>query len=193
MLFTVEQLVAKLESVRSIIAARFAGRLQLIKSRVDIDDVMQAVAMKAFNGLAACQADNDEQFEHWVLTIAKHTVESLVTAHRSQKRSTAKEAFAIGRDSRTGEGVGDQMIGFTQFAAKTMTPDEILSVREECSAVMSAVDGLGEYQSKVVKMMFVEMKSYEEIASELGVTVSSLRNVVSRAKSRLKDMLQVAV
>ena len=65
-------------------------------------------------------------------------------------------------------------------------PDQAVERSERLGAVLTAVQGLPERQRSAVVLRELEGRSYEEIATELGVTGGAVRQLLNRARTTLR-------
>ncbi len=63
-----------------------------------------------------------------------------------------------------------------------------LAARDELSQVIHALERLPEGQRDVLRMAFLEGRSYPEIAEELSISEANVKTRVNRARSRLRNL-----
>lgn len=73
-------------------------------------------------------------------------------------------------------------------AEPTSTPEE----REEVRRLDALLDSLGPLQRTVLKMFYYDGLSYRQISQALGIPVQTLGSLITRARARLREMLQPA-
>lgn len=61
-----------------------------------------------------------------------------------------------------------------------------LESREELRQLLEAMEALPESQRNVLRLAFIEGRSYEQIASELGISEANVKTRVNRARARLR-------
>lgn len=182
---TTKLLIETLSEVESVIVSRYSRKLAMVSARFGIDDLLQTVAMKAHVSLESCQAETAEELRHWVLTIARNAVETVITANRASKRSTLREGCAIGvatDESRDGY----------QPAAPIADPATATEVKEQCEAMLAVVETLPELQAKCLRMRYLEQMEYDEIAKVVGCSAQAVRSVVSRGLAKARTKLVAA-
>ena len=69
----------------------------------------------------------------------------------------------------------------------TAAPDEHLAAKETLGTVMQAMERLPESQRKLLKLHLLQGLSYDEIASETGLSPLNIRVQVSLARKKLKQ------
>lgn len=181
---TTELVIATLNDVEGIIISRFSRKIAMISKRVDIEDVLQEIRIKAVQSAKDCKAVDADQLRFWVLTIARYTVESMITRERAIKRSTTREECAIGVST-------DESRDGYQPAGSEVDPSVKAEVSEVCAIMISMLDSLSPAQATAIRMLYLENASYEEIAAKLGNTVLAARNVVDRGLKSLRAKLSV--
>ena len=67
---------------------------------------------------------------------------------------------------------------------------ELLESRQEVRRLLAALELLPEGQRDVLRLAFLEGCSYQEIASELGISEGNVKTRVNRARGRLRALLQ---
>jgi RNA polymerase sigma-70 factor (ECF subfamily) len=67
---------------------------------------------------------------------------------------------------------------------------ENLEARQELSRLMRAIERLPEGQRDVLRLAFLEGRTYPEIAAELDISEANVKTRVNRARSRLRTLAQ---
>ena len=151
-------------------------------SLVDVDDVLQDVFLRAWNGLPGFR--QDAQFSTWLYRIAVNTA----LRHR-EKRKTERD--------RTQEDVE----GDSHFLESGMSPTEatrdaqldpadIAINATQAQLLRAAVDRLGEKHRSVVTMYYYDGKTCDEIAELLGTSVGTVWSRLHYAMKKLKDTME---
>lgn len=180
-MFTETTLIEVLTEVKPVIVSRFASKLATLGARVDVEDLMQDVSIKAFTSFDGCQAETVEQLRHWILTIARNTCEGLITTHRGYaKRSTRMEAMSIDNKASSDD---------TSFQpAVSDDPADIVAIDETIAEVMAALGTLSERQQIAVRMKYMDGAEYDAIAAALNVSYGAARTLVSRGVENLRSV-----
>lgn len=131
-----------------------------LQNRADAEDVAQKSFIKAYEKLSHFDPYKS-RFSTWLYTIAKNTSIDFV-------RSNAKNPLPF-----------DEALF------------EYIPVEEKsCPEVYQAVKALqSENQRKVIEDYYWHGKSHQEIASEMGVSVNTVKTWAHRAKQHLKQTL----
>jgi RNA polymerase sigma-70 factor (ECF subfamily) len=70
-------------------------------------------------------------------------------------------------------------------AAEQTRPEE----REEIRRLDAVLDSLGPLQKTVLKMFYYDGLSYRQISASLGIPVQTLGSIITRARTRLKELM----
>jgi RNA polymerase sigma factor (sigma-70 family) len=66
-------------------------------------------------------------------------------------------------------------------------PHDVYTGRESVRGVVSGIKGLSENQSRAATARFLEGRSHDEIAAELGVSKGAARELIARARRNLRE------
>jgi len=149
---------------------------------VDVDDVLQDVFLRAWNGLPGFR--QDAQFSTWLYRIAVNTA----LRHR-EKRKAERDRMQedLEGDSHFLE-VGESPTEATRQAL--LDPADAAINASEAVLLRAAVDRLGEKHRSVVTMYYYDGKSCDEIAELLGTSVGTIWSRLHYAMKKLKDTME---
>ncbi len=133
----------------------------------DADDVTIISLQKIWKSMVNYDESNDASFNTWALTIAKNTYLDWSKTYNSQMIQSADE--------------------WSPNAADNTTPETLIEEKERQAYVESLLGQLSEFEQKLLLMRGAGMK-YEEIASELGVTLQVVKNRIHQAKLKLVEL-----
>jgi RNA polymerase sigma factor (sigma-70 family) len=153
------------------IAERYRGPLLGYCGRMlGPDEAEDAVQQTFANALRALRADaRAVDLRPWLYRIAhNHSVNSL------------------NRRGRDYEQLDEQYDGVPQ-------PPDILEQKERLTDVVTALDGLPERQRRAILARELEGRSHEEIARSMQATAPVVRQLIHRARTRLRDVCGVLV
>lgn len=156
-------LVERYERPLASYAARLIGRQ-------DAEDVVQQAFLQAYRNLAGF--DPHMTFSAWMYRIVHNTAVNMAR----KRHGTVPTELEL--DGETVE----------VLTGKTDVPAEVLHQELE-GAVGQALGRLDQRSRDILLLSVVEGKSYSEIADILMVAVNSVGPTVSRAKSRLRQLL----
>lgn len=164
-------LVEIIQSSLPGIAARNIRRLHPIRSRMDIEDVCQITAMRAFASRDQLQTSDPEQVKHWIYKIGTNVCRQSLTDHiGTAKRSVSKtETLTVDIEAITFE-----------------------SVDEDLSLVRDALKRIPPSQATAVEMRYFDFAEYEVIGLHLSCSVQAARTLVSRGLAAVREILNQA-
>jgi RNA polymerase sigma-70 factor (ECF subfamily) len=149
---------------------------------VDVDDVLQDVFLRAWNGLPAFR--QDAQFSTWLYRIAVNT-----TLRHREKRKSERE-----RTQEDMEGDSHFLEAGTSPTDATrdalLDPAEVTINASQAQILKDAVERLGEKHRSVVTMYYYDGKTCDEIAELLGTSVGTVWSRLHYAMKKLKDTME---
>lgn len=152
-----------------------------LKNREDALDVSQEVFIKMWKSLPAFRGDSS--LTTWLYRVTQNAVSDRL---RSRMRTPDTVSTDIHAD---GDGDGEQ-------AAVPVTRDEgdnpesALEKKERIRAVRRAMEMLSPEHREAVLLRDIEGYTYAQIAEMLGVGEGTVKSRISRARIRLKEILQ---
>jgi RNA polymerase sporulation-specific sigma factor len=155
----------------------------------DRDDVVQEALIGLFKAIRDYDLDQDTPFRAFAeLCISRQILTAIKTANRNKhsalNRSISLDAPVRPRDERVGGSVGE-----TLEASRLSDPAELVMSAEAIEEIRDSMTGsLTQLEGDVLKL-YMEGKSYEEIALVLGNHAKSIDNALQRVKRKLKRHL----
>ncbi len=154
----------------------------------DKEDVVQEGMIGLFKAIRDFDLSQDTPFRAFAeLCISRQVLTAIKTANRQKHQplnsSVSLDAPAYG-DDKSESSVGDNLI------ASTLTdPAELVISAQEIEAIRDSMRGsLTELEGDVLRL-YMDGKSYEEIAGALGNHVKSIDNALQRIKRKLQRHL----
>lgn len=144
--------------------------LRPYRDEVLAEDLCQETFYKAFKSLKSFR-DEDALFSTWLYTIARNTV---ISELRKSKNS---EVYI--EDSST-----------ISLVSSELLPEQKLLRDEQTGKIREAIKLLPENQRSAIILREYEEMDYKEIASILGLTVSSVKSLLFRARQSIKYHLE---
>lgn len=135
-----------------------------------VEDLCQETFYKAFKSLKTFR-DEDALFSTWLYTIARNTAISEL------RRSKNTEVFI--EDSNA-----------FSFTSSDLMPEQKVLQQEQTGMIREAINLLPENQRSALILREYEEMDYKEIASILGLTVSSVKSLLFRARQSIKNQLE---
>ena len=155
----------------------------------DREDVVQEGMIGLYKAIRDFDLDQDTPFRAFAeLCISRQILTAIKTANRQKHQplnsSISLDAPAYGDDP--GTSVGDNIVA-TQYSTD---PVELVISAEEIEAIRDNMkESLTELEGDVLRL-YMDGKSYEEIAGALGNHVKSIDNALQRIKRKLQRHLE---
>jgi len=137
--------------------------ITLTRSREEADDLLQETALRALR--FHDQFITGTNFKAWMYCILRN---QHISMHRRSKRNTVP--------------ITD--VSETLLSRKGSQEDECLT-RE----VLSAMRKLPVPQREILLLVYVEGLSYEEVATQIGCSIGTVKSRVNRARCRMQTLL----
>jgi len=134
------------------------------------EDLTSETFYKAYKSLHTFR-ELDATFSTWLYTIARNTVLSEL---RKQKANM----------------VSIEEVNIEPIVSGDATPEQQLLLNERMHLVRKAIDQLPEKQRAAIILREYEQLDYQEIATILGQTVSSVKSLLFRARASIKGQLE---
>ncbi|HEV3471580.1 MAG TPA: RNA polymerase sporulation sigma factor SigH [Actinomycetota bacterium] len=155
----------------------------------DKEDVVQEGMIGLFKAIRDFEVDTGTPFRAFAeLCISRQILTAIKTANRQKHQplnsSVSLDAPAYG-DEQSDRSVGDNII-----ASVINDPVELVISAEEIEAIRDSMkDNLTELEGDVLRL-YMDGKSYEEIAGVLGNHVKSIDNALQRIKRKLQRHIE---
>lgn len=146
-----------------------------IKRSGDVEDVVQESFIRAYRGLASFRGDS--AFYTWLYRIATNVAMSALK--REKAYVSVEDSASDERDESFEPGVSDGE-----------DPERSLMARQIGEAVQQAMARLNPELATALTLFEVEGKSYAQIAEMLGVSVSSVKMRILRAREFIAKRLE---
>ncbi|HYP24815.1 MAG TPA: RNA polymerase sporulation sigma factor SigH [Actinomycetota bacterium] len=154
----------------------------------DKEDVVQEGMIGLFKAIRDFDLSQDTPFRAFAeLCISRQILTAIKTANRQKHQplnsSVSLDAPAYG-DEKSESSVGDNLVATT-----LSDPAELVISAQEIEAIRDSMrDNLTELEGDVLRL-YMDGKSYEEIAGALGNHVKSIDNALQRIKRKLQRHL----
>ncbi|MFD7523989.1 MULTISPECIES: RNA polymerase sigma factor [Paenibacillus] len=134
------------------------------------EDLCNETFYKAYRSLSSFR-EAEASFSTWLYTIARNTVLSEMRKHKIVK---------ISLDN----------CGHTPQTSFESLPEQTVIRKEKVSMVRLAINSLPEKQRSALILREYDQLDYQEIASILGQTVSSVKSLLFRARASVKLQME---
>ena len=146
---------------------------KMLRDPTEAEDLAQQTFLRVWKH--AKRWKPDAKFTTYLYTIARNLV-----YNESRRRSRRKEVSGDERQEASGQ----------EVAAESRTePDAEVAQWEAHQEIDEVIASLPESQRTAVILYAYESLSYEEIGNVLGVSVASVKSLMFRARSALRDKL----
>lgn len=167
------------------LVSRYQDRLlgfffHLVRDRTAAEDMTQEVFLRIYRSRERYAAT--ARFSTWLFRIA-HNLAS------NQRRGLArrKETPLSASSGSEGEVRAEEEILAEKSA---LMPTRLIDSRETQDVVRAALDSLNERQKTAVLLHKFEGMSYQDIGDVMGLNVVAVKSLLSRARGKLKEMLE---
>ena len=172
-------LQANEQPLLAFIRSRIGTQLQ---KKIEPEDVLQEASMEAVRVLEKTDLSTWDPL-HWLFQICERKI---IDAHRryfaSQKRDAGREAALP---------AGSDAAGLANLLAASMTtPSQAFSRDQRQLRMMAALEMLPDEQREALRLRYLIGLPSKEIAQKFGKSDGATRVMISRALSRLQDMLR---
>ena len=156
----------------------------------DKEDVVQEGMIGLFKAIRDFAEDTGTPFRAFAeLCISRQILTAIKTANRQKHQplnsSVSLDAPAFGGDEQSDRTVGDNFVG-----PKSADPVELVISAEEIEAIRDTMkESLTDLEGDVLRL-YMDGKSYEEIAGVLGNHVKSIDNALQRIKRKLQRHIE---
>ena len=155
----------------------------------DREDVVQEGMIGLFKAIRDFDADRESSFRAFAeLCITRQIITAIKTATR-QKHGPLNNYVSFSRPV-TSDDAGEQMLADVLPTVAISDPADLVISAERIRALQAHVDEvLSELETEVLRL-YVEGKSYQEIAERLQRHVKSIDNALQRIKKKLEEHIK---
>ncbi|HPX05732.1 MAG TPA: sigma-70 family RNA polymerase sigma factor [Tenuifilaceae bacterium] len=155
---------AQFEIYKLYYKSMYNTSLRIVANEAEAEDIMQEAFFKAFDKISSYR--NEVSFGAWLKRIVVNaSIDSL----------KKKRAMLVPLDEAHGIGSTDE--------TNDIEPESVEQLK-------AALEKLPEGYKLVLNLNYIEGYSHEEIASMLGITASTSRSQLTRAKQKLIDVMK---
>jgi RNA polymerase sigma-70 factor (ECF subfamily) len=154
----------------------YAMALSFLRNEADAEDVAQEAFLKAFRSLASFRGD--AKFGTWLVSITLN-----------EARSRIRRRDAIKMESLDEPQDGQEHSSPALLRDWKEIPSEALERKEVRSLLQKAITSLPQIYREVFQLRDIEQLSVNEAAQALGITVSSVKVRLHRARMMLQKNL----
>lgn len=151
-------------------AKRFA--IRIVKNEDTATDLVQESMLQAYLSLKYLQ--DGERFKGWLYGIVRNVCMSYI-------RDRKTHAFSFLPD--------DILLSYDYSWKEALDPQEIAEKRELYQHMQKAINTLSPGNRTVTRLFYYEQLSLKEVALQLNISVSAVKNRLYKSRRRLMDLL----
>jgi RNA polymerase sigma factor (sigma-70 family) len=155
----------------------FRTIMGFVHSETDAEDITQEVFIEVFRSVGRFRRDSG--LLTWIYRIA---VNKSINFQRSKSRRKIVSFFDLNAE-------GERVMKQEPAASADLNPDSALYREEHASEIQKAMDSLSNKQRTAFILSKYEDLSYQEIATVMNTTVSSVESLLFRARVNLQKKL----
>ena len=174
-------LISHFDRVHAFISRR---RPFVLYGVLETDDILQETLVRVIRGIGTFDPTRENSFEAWLLTIASHTIQSLVVAVKAQKRGGR---FRRRRQSPSPASSQADLVDL--LFTKEGTGSGVAATNEALLAMQRQIANLPAEYRQAVQLRLLQGQSLDETAQVLGYSPAAVRGVLYRAKLRLREAM----
>ena len=156
----------------------FGTCISFIPNKEDAEDVAQEVFITVFRSIHSFKGNS--KLSTWIYKIATNKCLEFI------RKKNAKKRFAFMQTILGNEIPLDK----TSYFTEVNHPGILLENQEKSVIIFKAIDTLTENQRVVFTLAKIDEKSYQEIVSITGKSLSSVDSILFRAKKSLQQKLE---
>lgn len=156
-----------------------------LKGLIDADDLAQETHVVVFRRIGSFENRGADSFDRWVTTIGAHALRDAVKMRRTLRRG----AGHIGAQALPRSFEDSVVALLDQLAVSGRTPSRSAIRHEAVAAVQNAISDLPEDYRRAVWLVYIEGRSVEAAAVEMGRSKRAIHNLCHKAKGRLREIL----
>jgi RNA polymerase sigma-70 factor (ECF subfamily) len=155
-----------------------------LRRKLEVEDVFQELSVEAVRALADADFEHRDPFS-WLCQIAERRI---IDAHRHFYGAQKRDA---GREVPLGNPGGDSQHAaiIDLLVASMTTPTQALSRKGHELRLFEALSTLPQDQREALRLRYLEGLPSKEIAERLGKSDGAIRVMLTRALSRLQQIL----
>ena len=151
---------------------------QIVRDPDLAEDLTQDTFLKVLNELESHGPERD--VEGWIFTIANHLAVDYL-------RDSPLDTVSLDTTADTVRSGGLKAAAYLTNPTPSPTPDS--DIRRVASEIERAIAKLRGLQRRCMKLRYLEARSYDDIASMLGLPVGTVSSHISRARQQVRKTL----
>lgn len=155
------------EQVRNFIRSR-------VSNKQEAEDILQDIFIRIHKGIDRIKYE--DRVQSWVFGIARRAL-----ADYYRKKGSDREQLS--NDDVTGEGTEDSVLDLNEFEGNHDVHEEVMSW------LIPMIDELPDKYAIPLRMADVKGRKQQDIADDLGLSLSGVKSRVQRARQKLGEVL----
>jgi|SRR5579864_708615 len=159
-------------------------RLQLgrrLQVKVDIDDLLQETSLQAHRSIGRFRGNTEQEFLVWLRSLLGAVMANQVRHYYGTKRRDLRLERDLAEEFDRSSRVLDR-----NLIAPLTSPSQQAARREQAVLLADALEGLPEDYREVIILRQLEDLTFPEVATRMGRSEDSVKNLWIRALARLR-------
>jgi RNA polymerase sigma-70 factor (ECF subfamily) len=179
-----EVLLPRIEGLRAHVRRKIPRRFRHV---VGVDDVLQNVWIAAYRTVANFRERGPDSIDRWLTTIAStKLVDALRMARRVKRGGDRQLLHDSGARLTSMSGL------FARLQSPQRTPSREMHAAEAGHMVLILLNTLKDARRRAIEMRYLEGRSHNEIARELGKSAAAVNSLLFHGLRELRDLLGAA-
>ena len=167
-----DTLTEALQSIEPEIRQKYRRKMRCIAHRCDVDDLIQAIYLKAWKHRQTCRGASEKAVRAWLRVVAANVFRSTINQHLGCANRDVKR--------ESGEPVEHYC---------NCDPARAMEVRDAKRIVTKLVKQLPERQRMAVRLRYIKELDREEVATRMGITAHRITTLASKGVRRMRELV----
>lgn len=151
-----------------------------LRAKGGASDLVQETFLEAQRDFARFYGDSEAELLAWLRTLLSHNIANFARRYRETGMR------AVGREIPL-DGTGSSHSGNPALAAGDPSPSSLANNHEQADLLYQALARLPDDYRDVVRLRYLEERSFEEIGQRLNRSADAARKLWARAMERLRQ------
>jgi len=156
------------EKIYNLYSPRIFGNIyKMVKSKPAAEEILQDVFIKIWSNRASI--DLDKSFRSYLFRIAENKVYDFFRKAARDKKIQA-ELFVVATEE------------YEHI-------EEMIYTKENAFLLQKAIDSLSPQRQQIFRLIKLDNKSYNEVSSQLGISVSTISDHIVKANKAIREFI----
>ena len=164
------------------------ARLQFrrkLRAKTDPSDIVQESFLRAHDKFHQFSGKNERELAAWLRSILATRIANEV------RRYEVTQGRQLNLERRIEDSLANSSMSIQRaLSDQEATPSELASMKEQTVLLGSAIEDLPDHYRTVILLRNVEGLKYEEIATETGRSIDSVKKIWVRALAQLQECME---